>query len=430
MLQCLLATDSLSAYFRSLHWKREINQDNPLGMGGKVAEAYAGLSAEAWSGEYSVVVPNTLKKVVSQYAPMFAGHQQHDASELMSFLLDGIHEDLNRVHKKPYLETVDSAGRADAVVAEESWRRYLMRNDSVMVDTCTGLLRSHVTCPECSHSSVTFDPYTSLSLPLPVESAVMVQAVFHPLPYGTRPMKVAFTLEKDSTIRALKTSICQRFNADRAKEGGAHSKHGLLTEDCLAVFEVWCSRVCKGLEDTCPLSVMKSTDSYAVAQMEFPLAEGNEEAKGNTGKNHSVPAAGEGSGRGQSSSQATGEAESEGARGGESASSTAAAVDGSKNVLIDLVLATRGSSPLTGAPRRITCRSGVTNNELHRIIRRHVSRFVPSLSAAAPIPSSSMDGAPSRSSPGKNASGAGAMAVEGQATQEAGISSTRHALAI
>lgn len=46
MLQCLLATDSLSAYFRSLHWKREINQDNPLGMGGKVAEAYAGLSAE------------------------------------------------------------------------------------------------------------------------------------------------------------------------------------------------------------------------------------------------------------------------------------------------------------------------------------------------------------------------------------------------
>lgn len=47
-----------------------------------------------------MVVPNTVKKVVSQYAPMFAGYQQHDASELMSFLLDGIHEDLNRVHKK------------------------------------------------------------------------------------------------------------------------------------------------------------------------------------------------------------------------------------------------------------------------------------------------------------------------------------------
>ena len=69
----------------------------------------------------------------------------------------------------------------------------------------------------------------------------------------------------------------------------------MLTEDCLAVFEVWCSRVCKGLEDSCPLSVMKSTDSYSVAEMEFPLAEENDEAKGYAGKNRSVPAAGEGS---------------------------------------------------------------------------------------------------------------------------------------
>lgn len=57
-------------------------------------------STQAWSGEFSIVVPNNLKQVVAQYAPMFVGYQQHDASELMSFLLDGIHEDLNRVHKK------------------------------------------------------------------------------------------------------------------------------------------------------------------------------------------------------------------------------------------------------------------------------------------------------------------------------------------
>lgn len=37
---------------------------------------------------------------------MFAGFQQHDASEFMSFLLDGIHEDLNRVHKKVMQGTV------------------------------------------------------------------------------------------------------------------------------------------------------------------------------------------------------------------------------------------------------------------------------------------------------------------------------------
>ena len=69
-------------------------------------------------------------------------------------------------------------------------------------------------------------PPPPLCLPLARSrsSDVQVQAVFHPLPYGTRPMKVAFTLEKGSTFRALKTSICQRLNADRAKDGAAHAK--------------------------------------------------------------------------------------------------------------------------------------------------------------------------------------------------------------
>lgn len=66
------------------------------------------------------MVPTTLKKVVSQYAPMFAGHQQHDASELMSFLLDGIHEDLNRVHKKVFADHIAlSLGRRNFLSSVE-----------------------------------------------------------------------------------------------------------------------------------------------------------------------------------------------------------------------------------------------------------------------------------------------------------------------
>lgn len=33
----------------------------------------------------------------------------------MAFLLDGLHEDLNRIQHKPYTETVDSDGRQDEV---------------------------------------------------------------------------------------------------------------------------------------------------------------------------------------------------------------------------------------------------------------------------------------------------------------------------
>ena len=33
---------------------------------------------------------------IGRYAPRFNGFQQHDSQELISFLLDGLHEDTNR----------------------------------------------------------------------------------------------------------------------------------------------------------------------------------------------------------------------------------------------------------------------------------------------------------------------------------------------
>lgn len=56
---------------------------------------------------------------IGKYAPRFNGFQQHDSQELLAFLLDGLHEDLNRVHGKPYSELTDSEGRPDVTVAEE-----------------------------------------------------------------------------------------------------------------------------------------------------------------------------------------------------------------------------------------------------------------------------------------------------------------------
>lgn len=53
--------------------------------------------------------------IVASKASQFTGYAQHDAQEFMAFLLDGLHEDLNRIQNKPYTETVDSDGRPDEV---------------------------------------------------------------------------------------------------------------------------------------------------------------------------------------------------------------------------------------------------------------------------------------------------------------------------
>jgi ubiquitin C-terminal hydrolase len=129
------------------------------------------------------VSPTAFKDAIGQFAPRFSGYQQQDSSELLSFLLDGLHEDLNQVKKKPFTPSVDSNGREDEVVARESWEGHLKRNQSVIVDLMQGQLKSRLECPipECKKVSVTFDPFMFLSVPLPtvadkVQSCVVIYA--------------------------------------------------------------------------------------------------------------------------------------------------------------------------------------------------------------------------------------------------------------
>lgn len=52
---------------------------------------------------------------MGRFAPQFSGYQQQDCQELLAFLLDGLHEDLNRIRKKPYIQLKDADGRPDKV---------------------------------------------------------------------------------------------------------------------------------------------------------------------------------------------------------------------------------------------------------------------------------------------------------------------------
>ncbi|XP_048874257.1 ubiquitin carboxyl-terminal hydrolase 4-like isoform X2 [Brienomyrus brachyistius] len=169
-LQCLSHASPLTEYFLNDHYEAEINRENPLGMRGEIAEAYADLIKQMWLNcNCSYMAPRTFKTQVGRFAPQFSGYQQQDSQELLAFLLDGLHEDLNRVKKKPYLELRDADGRPDETVAAEAWRNHRLRNDSIIVDIFHALFKSTLVCPECSKISVTFDPFCYLTLPLPMK---------------------------------------------------------------------------------------------------------------------------------------------------------------------------------------------------------------------------------------------------------------------
>uniref|UniRef100_A0A286Y1Q0 Ubiquitin carboxyl-terminal hydrolase n=1 Tax=Cavia porcellus TaxID=10141 RepID=A0A286Y1Q0_CAVPO len=193
-LQCLSNTAPLTDYFLKDEYEAEINRDNPLGMKGEIAEAYAELIKQMWSGRDAHVAPRMFKTQVGRFAPQFSGYQQQDSQELLAFILDGLHEDLNRVKKKPYLLPKDANGRPDVVVAKEAWENHRLRNDSVIVDTFHGLFKSTLVCPECAKVSVTFDPFCYLTLPLPLKKDRVMDVFLVPADPHCRPTQYRVTV--------------------------------------------------------------------------------------------------------------------------------------------------------------------------------------------------------------------------------------------
>ncbi|XP_061782016.2 ubiquitin carboxyl-terminal hydrolase 11 isoform X2 [Nerophis lumbriciformis] len=208
-LQCLSNTPPLTEYFLQSSYLEELNFSNPLGMKGEIAEAYADVIKQMWSGRHYSVVPRVFKTKVGHFASQFLGYQQHDSQELLSFLLDGLHEDLNRVKNKEYIELRDADGRPDQEVAEEAWRNHRRRNNSVIVDTFHGLFKSTLICPECHKVSVTFDPFCYLSVPLPVSKERVMEVFFVSLDPYAKPMQHRVVVPKAGRVSDLCSALSE-----------------------------------------------------------------------------------------------------------------------------------------------------------------------------------------------------------------------------
>lgn len=186
-----------------------------LGTGGKLAVQFARLLNELWNEEAPVVTPWSFKKIVGNFQPMFSGFAQHDSAELLSFVLDGLHEDLNRVIKKPYYEMPDLApGISEQKSAELAWKYHLLRNQSVIVDMMQGQYKSTLCCPKCNNISECYDPYMLLSLPIPQNE--IASSIYYYMPYDSKvcPLKCKYFLKKSASILDLRKQIAEQNNVD------------------------------------------------------------------------------------------------------------------------------------------------------------------------------------------------------------------------
>eukprot|EP00750_Incisomonas_marina_P001219 INCI10997.2.p1 GENE.INCI10997.2~~INCI10997.2.p1 ORF type:complete len:441 (+),score=70.03 INCI10997.2:1027-2349(+) len=169
-LQCLAHIRPLALYFLTGQYKHDLSLNRERSSSkGKIAVAFAQVVTMLWYGrdEHSVS-PSALKKAMSHINSQFAGYRQHDAQEFLCFLLDALHEDLNRVETPtPYEELDRKEGESVADFSDRCWHYDRARSDSYVKDLFCGQLHSTITCRECGAVSTCFDPFWNLSIPIP-----------------------------------------------------------------------------------------------------------------------------------------------------------------------------------------------------------------------------------------------------------------------
>ena len=175
-LQCLRAIKELTKYFLNYFDENQLNKKNIMGTEGFLALAYANYIYNMNLNNTDFLSPRNFKCAIGIVDDRFSGTDQQDTHEFLTFLIDSIHEDLNKVIIKPTVKrknsdwekNFNSSTILDKLKSKIEWNNFLKRNQSIMVDLFYGQYKTTISCPKCSHDSTNFSTFLSLQLPIPL----------------------------------------------------------------------------------------------------------------------------------------------------------------------------------------------------------------------------------------------------------------------
>ncbi|XP_040038281.2 ubiquitin carboxyl-terminal hydrolase 2 [Gasterosteus aculeatus] len=173
ILQCLSNTPELRDYcLRNRHRTDLISSSSSSKTSAALMEEFAKLTQSLWTSvNNEAISPSDFRSQIQRFAPKFVGCNQQDAQEFLRFLLDGLHNEVNRVTVCPKMPVEDFDHLSDDEKGKRMWNIYLEREDSKVVDLFVGQLKSSVTCTVCGFRSTVFDPFWDLSIPVAQKSS-------------------------------------------------------------------------------------------------------------------------------------------------------------------------------------------------------------------------------------------------------------------
>ena len=222
-IACLSNCTELTTFFLTKEFRKFKNTSNKNGLNGKLAEEWYSLLKDYWKTNKTHGNPKNIKNLVAKKDKKFEGYEQQDANEFIVIFLEILSEDLNLVKKKEYYEMEEQQKEEDDIqCAARFWEFHYSRNNSIIMDLFCGINKSTITCPVCKFKSITYIPFTSLSLLIPNNkklrkiqylkfSQVDISIWYIPLFSIAKTYRINIRINKNSTYKDIINKIKEKI---------------------------------------------------------------------------------------------------------------------------------------------------------------------------------------------------------------------------
>ncbi|KAJ1922331.1 Ubiquitin carboxyl-terminal hydrolase 11 [Mycoemilia scoparia] len=208
-LQCLFNVPELTHYFLSHTHIRQLRHNSPNKNDERnIAKSYGQLmeemvkSGKVGKGKGSMDT-TPFFKTITQFSNLFDIEDQQDSSEFLNYLLNALHEGLNRVVNKPKTKLQEDKNMPEYKKAHIQWKDEKLREDSIITDLFQGQYMSRLTCTQCNHHSTKFETFKSLSLTVPSMGERRLTFYYVPIDWRYRPTLMSLMVNKQWSIERL-----------------------------------------------------------------------------------------------------------------------------------------------------------------------------------------------------------------------------------
>ena len=183
ILQILSNTPELMYYYISGLYKKDIKiiQGKKKGyVSGKLSEEFSKLLTNMWIDNKKVANPQDIKYAMADLNYVFNNNNQQDSSEFLIFLLNLLHEEINKEkvgQKNVFYEPPKGEDESDITASQRFWDLFRRKNNSIIIDLFYGQIKNSTRCLSCGHISTSFEVFNILPIEIPILKKINVLLV-------------------------------------------------------------------------------------------------------------------------------------------------------------------------------------------------------------------------------------------------------------